>query len=47
MDSVLYDSADGYSQSRLLYLQNRRYDLGQQPAEDEHFIDPYEESNGQ
>lgn len=44
IDSVLYDSADSYSQSRLLYLQNRRFDLGQQPAEGEDdFIDPYAE----
>ncbi len=29
VDSVLYDSADSYSQLRLMYLQNRRYDLGE------------------
>lgn len=40
VDSILYDSADGYAQARLLYLQNRRYDLGQAPAESE-FEDPY------
>lgn len=28
VDSVLYDSADSYAQTRLLYLQNRRYELG-------------------
>jgi len=28
VDSVLYDSADGYAQSRLLYLENRRFQLG-------------------
>lgn len=40
VDSILYDSADGYAQARLLYLQNRRYELGQAPAESE-FEDPY------
>ncbi|MCW1918370.1 VacJ family lipoprotein [Rhodobacter sp. KR11] len=40
VDSVLYDSADGYAQARLLYLQNRRYDLGQAEAESD-FEDPY------
>ncbi|MCJ7871092.1 VacJ family lipoprotein [Phaeobacter sp. J2-8] len=29
VDSVLYDSADSYAQTRLLYLQNRRYEIGQ------------------
>ncbi|MEO0487855.1 MAG: VacJ family lipoprotein [Pseudomonadota bacterium] len=28
IDSVLYDSADSYAQSRLVYLQNRRFELG-------------------
>lgn len=42
VDSVLYDSADGYAQARLLYLQNRRYDLGQTVSEDD-FEDPYAE----
>lgn len=28
IDSVLYESADGYAQSRTLYLQNRRHELG-------------------
>lgn len=28
IDGVLYDSADSYAQSRLLYLQNRRFELG-------------------
>ncbi|WP_232829411.1 VacJ family lipoprotein [Tropicimonas sp. IMCC34043] len=28
VDSVLYGSADSYAQSRQIYLQNRRYDLG-------------------
>jgi phospholipid-binding lipoprotein MlaA len=42
VDSVLYDSADGYAQARLLYLQNRRYELGQTAGEDD-FEDPYAE----
>jgi phospholipid-binding lipoprotein MlaA len=46
VESVLYDSADSYAQARLLYLQNRRFQLGQAgapgAAEDD-FIDPYED----
>lgn len=40
VDSILYDSADGYAQARLLYLENRRHTLGQTTAESE-FEDPY------
>lgn len=40
VDSILYDSADSYAQARLLYLQNRRFELGQAPS-DESFEDPY------
>ena len=48
VDSVLYDSADSYAQARLLYLQNRRFELGQgegadPSASDEAFLDPYED----
>ena len=51
VDSILYDSADSYAQARLLYLQNRRFELSRgapAPAEggaavDEGFIDPYED----
>ena len=40
IDSILYDSADSYAQTRLLYLQNRRFELGQDaPVEEE--IDPF------
>ena len=46
VDSLLYDSADGYAQARLLYQQYRQHELGQAPSEDS-FIDPYEDSNGQ
>lgn len=42
VDSILYDSADGYAQARLLYLQYRQFELGQTPA-DADFIDPYED----
>ncbi|PSL21260.1 MlaA family lipoprotein [Shimia abyssi] len=28
IDSILYESADSYAQARILYLQNRRFDLG-------------------
>ena len=47
IESILYESADSYAQSRLLYLQNRRFELGQaapgSAAEDDAFIDPYED----
>ena len=33
IDSVLYDSADSYAQARLIYLQNRRFELGQETTE--------------
>ena len=39
-DSILYDSADSYAQTRLLYLEHRRFNLGQAPAESS-FEDPY------
>ncbi|MGA0539468.1 MlaA family lipoprotein [Neotabrizicola sp. VNH66] len=49
IDSILYESADSYAQARLLYLQNRRFELGKEaPAgEDDGFIDPYEDLYGQ
>ena len=40
VDSILYDSADSYAQARLLYLQNRHFELGIAPS-DESFEDPY------
>lgn len=47
-DSVLYGSADSYAQARLIYLQNRRFALGQSwgwagdvSAGDGTYIDPY------
>lgn len=42
VDSVLYESADSYAQARILYLQNRRFELGQKTASDD-MIDPYED----
>jgi phospholipid-binding lipoprotein MlaA len=55
LDSLLYDSADSYAQARLLYLQNRRFKLGQAAgggasadgASDDGFIDPYEDPHAQ
>ena len=44
VDSVLYESEDSYAQARLLYLQNRRFQLGGD-AEPEYF-DPYEDLYG-
>lgn len=46
VDSILYDSADSYAQARLLYLQNRRFELGQ-TAGDNTFVDPYEDPYAQ
>jgi phospholipid-binding lipoprotein MlaA len=43
VDSVLYESADSYSQLRLIYLMHRRHELSQGGAsEDPYVIDPYE-----
>jgi len=51
IDGLLYDSADSYAQARLLYLQNRRFELGQSDgtAADggDDFIDPYEDPYAQ
>lgn len=49
IDSILYDSADSYAQARLLYLQNRRHELGQTTgaAGDDSFLDPYEDPYGE
>ena len=41
LDSVLYDSADSYAQTRQIYLQNRRFELG--GAEQNDYFDPYED----
>ena len=53
IDSLLYESADSYAQLRLIYLQNRRYELGQNAgaagdaASDAGYIDPYEDPYAQ
>lgn len=39
VESVLYDSADSYAQSRTLYLQNRRYEIGDEVEGGD--LDPY------
>lgn len=39
VDSVLHESADSYAQTRLIYLQHRRHELGQEGEA----IDPYSE----
>lgn len=39
IDSILYESADSYAQSRLIYLQARRFELGGAGASG--YIDPY------
>ena len=50
VDSILYESADSYSQLRLLYLQNRRHQIAKSKggegdaAADGDFIDPYQDS---
>lgn len=45
IDSVLYESADSYAQARLIYLQNRRFELGEtgEAAGDADFVDPFED----
>lgn len=47
VDSILYESADSYAQARVLYLENRRYELrrfgGAGAAEEDDYLDPYAE----
>ncbi|MGB3317175.1 MAG: VacJ family lipoprotein [Albidovulum sp.] len=45
VDSILYESADSYAQMRLLYLQNRHFELGIEDETD--VFDPYEDPYGQ
>ncbi|SLN52247.1 putative phospholipid-binding lipoprotein MlaA precursor [Roseovarius gaetbuli] len=40
IDSILYESADSYAQSRSLYLQNRRFELG--GTSSSAYVDPYD-----
>ena len=35
IDSILYESADSYAQARTIYLQNRRFELGEAVPEDQ------------
>jgi phospholipid-binding lipoprotein MlaA len=42
-DDILYGSADSYAQARLIYLQNRRFELGQTQADEDYYFDPYED----
>jgi phospholipid-binding lipoprotein MlaA len=43
IDSILYDSADPYAQSRLVYLQNSRFSSGTQDgASTDPYEDPYD-----
>lgn len=39
IDSVLYESADSYAQARQIYLQNRRFELGDTESDPD--IDPF------
>lgn len=43
VDDILYNSADSYAQMRLLYLQNRHFELGIEAE----VSDPYEDAYGQ
>ena len=45
VDSVLYESADSYAQSRQMFLQSRRHALGGEEAETE-IYDPYDDIDG-
>jgi len=49
IDSILYESADSYAQARLIYLQNRRFELGDDAVDDglDPYSDPYEDPYGQ
>ncbi|MFY0594932.1 MAG: VacJ family lipoprotein [Cognatishimia sp.] len=41
IDSVLYESADSYAQARILYLQNRRFELGVSVEAEDPDFDPF------
>ena len=50
IDSILYESADSYAQARLIYLQNRRFSLGDEGrflSTDDPYSDPYEDPYAQ
>ena len=42
VDSILYESADSYAQARIIYLQNRRFELA--GTGEEAYLDPYEDT---
>jgi phospholipid-binding lipoprotein MlaA len=44
IDSILYESADSYAQARIIYLQNRRFELG--GSADDTYVDPYDDPYG-
>ena len=44
VDSILYESADSYAQSRIIYLQNRRFELGSDDGSA--YVDPYDDPYG-
>jgi len=44
IDAILYESADSYAQSRSIYLQNRRFELGGTAANV--YTDPYDDALG-
>lgn len=44
IDSILYDSVDSYAQSQTIYLQNRRYGLGDEGSDA--YLDPYDDLYG-
>jgi phospholipid-binding lipoprotein MlaA len=48
VESIYYDSADSYAQARLIFLQNRRFEMsrGEITAEDDESVDLYEEFYG-
>ena len=41
VDSILYDSADSYAQARIIYLQNRRFELEGEASTT--YLDPYDD----
>jgi len=49
VDSILYGSADSYAQARIIYLQNRRFELAGDSGDDysdpyaDPYLDPYED----
>lgn len=55
INDILYNSADSYAQSRVIYLNSRRFELGQPPSgaavggaeQDDGYIDPYEDLYGE